>query len=130
MSRRGASRRRDRVHRTAGGGDPDMPRLRPRAATARFRGLSALAAVAVIAAAMAGCTKAAAPTNPGPSGKAVKGGDVTFAESPGVPPNYIFPLDALQYFSTNNINQFQYLMWRPLYWIGNGSDVTLNESLS
>ena len=100
-----------------------MPRL-------RYRGMAALAAVAMLAAAMAGCTKAAAPTNPGPSGKPVTGGYVSFAESPGAPPNYIFPLDALQYYSTNNLEQFQYLMWRPLYWIGNGSDITLNESLS
>ncbi len=96
----------------------------------RFRGRSAIAAIAVIAALLAGCTKATTPNNPAQGGKAVKGGDVTFAESPGAPPNYIFPLDALQYYSTNNLEQFQYLMWRPLYWIGNGSDITLNESLS
>jgi peptide/nickel transport system substrate-binding protein len=91
---------------------------------------TALAAAAILAAAVAGCTRPAAPPNQGQPGKPVSGGNVTFAESPGTPPNYIFPLDALQYFSTNNINQFQYLMWRPLYWIGNGSDITLNESLS
>jgi peptide/nickel transport system substrate-binding protein len=86
--------------------------------------------VAVLAATMAACTNAASPSNPSGGGKPVKGGDVTFAEAPGTPPNYIFPLDSLEFFTTNNINQFQYLMWRPLYWIGNGSDVTMNESLS
>jgi peptide/nickel transport system substrate-binding protein len=55
---------------------------------------------------------------------------VTFAESPGAPPNYIFPLDALQYYSTNNLAQFQYLMWRPLYWIGDQASITLNDALS
>ncbi len=95
----------------------------------RYRGLTVLAVAAALAASVAGCTKAASP-GAGPTGKPVTGGNVTFAESPGTPPNYIFPLDALQYFSTNNINQFQYLMWRPLYWIGDGSSITLSESRS
>ena len=36
------------------------------------------------------------------------------------PPNYIFPFMSLAFFSVTNINQFQYLMYRPLYWFGNG----------
>jgi peptide/nickel transport system substrate-binding protein len=58
------------------------------------------------------------------------GGTATFAESPGAPPNYIFPMDALQYFDVENIYQFQDLMFRPLYWFGDGSKVVLNDSLS
>ena len=37
---------------------------------------------------------------------------------------------SLAFFSVNNINQFQYLMYRPLYWFGNGSTPNLNPSLS
>ena len=55
---------------------------------------------------------------------------MTFAEVPGAPPNYIFPMDSLAYYSTNNLAQFQYLMWRPLYWIGNHSQIVVNEPLS
>src|SRR5262249_9853176 len=78
----------------------------------------------------AGCTGSSGSGAPAPTGSRVVGGDVTFAEAPGVPPNYIFPMDSLQYFSTNNINQFQYLMWLPAYWIGDHDKIILNEDLS
>ncbi len=45
-------------------------------------------------------------------------------------PNYIFPFQPIQFFSVTNIAQFQYLMYRPLFWFGTGSQPTLNESLS
>ncbi len=54
----------------------------------------------------------------------------TFAEGPSAPPNYIFPLASLQNFSVANINQFQVLMFRPLYWFGSNGSVALNEKLS
>jgi len=56
----------------------------------------------------------------------VTGGTAYFAEPPGAPPNYIFPFMPFKYFSVDNISQFQYLMYRPLYWFGNGSNPTLN----
>ena len=37
---------------------------------------------------------------------------------------------SLQFFSVSNINQFQYLMYRPLYWFGNGATPNLNLRLS
>ncbi|CAB4882239.1 MAG: ABC transporter substrate-binding protein [Actinobacteria bacterium] len=55
---------------------------------------------------------------------------VTWAEAPQSPPNYIFPFMGLQFFSVSNINQFQFLMYRPLYWFGNGTSPNLNPSLS
>ncbi|HEY3954382.1 MAG TPA: ABC transporter substrate-binding protein [Streptosporangiaceae bacterium] len=81
---------------------------------------------------LAACTTSAAggPGGGTGGGKAAQGGSAVFAESAGAPPNYIFPLDSLQYFNTSNINQFQFLMWRPLYWFGNGSSIRLNSSLS
>jgi peptide/nickel transport system substrate-binding protein len=55
---------------------------------------------------------------------------ITFAEAPGAPPNYIFPYMSGQFFSVSNINQFQELMFRPLYWFGLGSSVAVVPSLS
>lgn len=69
-------------------------------------------------------------SSPRSTGTAVKGGDVTFAEVPGASPSYIFPMDSLAYFATSNLAQFQYLMWRPLYWIGDGKKVEVNPALS
>lgn len=48
------------------------------------------------------------------------GGTATFAEEPGVTPNYIFPMLTGAYYSVANIEEFQRLSFRSLYWIGNG----------
>jgi peptide/nickel transport system substrate-binding protein len=58
------------------------------------------------------------------------GGVATFAEAPGSPPNYIFPLYSGAYCTTTNIGQFIPLMYRPLYWFGKNESVVLNSSLS
>lgn len=54
---------------------------------------------------------------------------ITWAEVPGSPPNYIFPFETLVYFSIAN-GDFDYMMYRPLYWFGTGSSPLLNRSLS
>jgi peptide/nickel transport system substrate-binding protein len=54
----------------------------------------------------------------------------TFAEQPQSPPNYIFPFSSLAFFTVYNSEQFQYLMYRPLYWFGDGSTPNLNPALS
>ena len=54
-------------------------------------------------------------------GTASNGGTATWAELPGSPPNFIFPFDPPGLFSVPNISQFQYLMYRPLYWFGQGT---------
>ncbi len=54
----------------------------------------------------------------------------TYAELPQTPPNYIFPFMSLAFFSVYNISTFQQLMYRPLYWFGNGSTPNLNLSIS
>ncbi len=54
----------------------------------------------------------------------------TFAEQPTGIPDYILPLASNQYFTAANLFQFQYLMYRPLYWFGTGGQVQLNQSLS
>jgi peptide/nickel transport system substrate-binding protein len=55
---------------------------------------------------------------------------ITWAEPPQSPPNYIFPFMSLAFFSVYNSEQFQYLMYRPLYWFGDGATPNLNLPLS
>jgi peptide/nickel transport system substrate-binding protein len=68
--------------------------------------------------------------SPSRTGPAVTKTTATFAELPGAQPNYILPLAGLQYFSTSNLSQFQFLMFRPLYWFGTNGHVLLNNGLS
>jgi peptide/nickel transport system substrate-binding protein len=64
------------------------------------------------------------------SAKPRSGGTATFAETPGSPPNYIFPLYSGADCTSANISQFIPLMYRPLYWFGENQSVVLNPSLS
>ena len=60
------------------------------------------------------------------------GGTVRWAEPPANAPTYIFPFMSPQNSSVNNISQFQYLMYRPLYMFGfpSNNKTTLNPTLS
>ena len=66
----------------------------------------------------------------GSGGTKVQGGTATYALPPNTVPNYIFPFASSTYFSVVNSEYFQYLMYRPLYWFGNGASPTLNTNLS
>jgi len=71
----------------------------------------------------------------GPGGAAVpdhlgRAATVRFALPPSTTPNYIFPLVPGADSSNVNIDEFQYLMYRPLYWFGNGGRPVVNYSLS
>jgi peptide/nickel transport system substrate-binding protein len=55
---------------------------------------------------------------------------VTWAEQPAATPNFIFPFYPGSLCSVANVDQFQYLMYRPLYWYGVGTAFKLNTSLS
>jgi peptide/nickel transport system substrate-binding protein len=96
------------------------------------RALLATAGVAVLAVVAAACSSSAT----SPSGAAATGGTpttggtATYALPPSTVPNYIFPFSSSTYFSVVNAEYFQYLMYRPMYWFGNGSSPTLNTSLS
>ena len=57
-------------------------------------------------------------------------GTLTWAEAPGTAPTWIFPVTPGANFSTGTINTFQYLMWRPLYWYGNGVRPVVVPSMS
>ena len=52
------------------------------------------------------------------AGAATSGATATYAEAPGAAPNYILPLLTGAYYSVANIEQFQRLSYRSLYWIG------------
>jgi len=52
------------------------------------------------------------------------------AEPASGTPNYIFPFASSSYVTVLNIFDLQYLLYRPLYWFGNGVQPTLNTSLS
>ncbi len=73
---------------------------------------------------------ASAVPSPALAGATARTGTITFAEAAGANPNYIFPYMNCAYFSTNNINQFQQLMFRPLYWFGLAGSSAYVPSLS
>jgi peptide/nickel transport system substrate-binding protein len=58
---------------------------------------------------------------PAPSSNVKPGGVVRIAEDAGGGPNWIFPLTPAANSSVYDIDQFQYLSWRSLYWSPNGS---------
>jgi peptide/nickel transport system substrate-binding protein len=66
------------------------------------------------------------------SAKSASGGIITFAEQPGEPPTYIFPLYDGANSGNNNITYLQPLMWKPLYWFGHtqSSLPTINYTYS
>ncbi|WP_298403846.1 peptide ABC transporter substrate-binding protein [Ferrimicrobium sp.] len=58
------------------------------------------------------------------------GGTVYFGEAAGQNPNYIFPFTPSADFSVADTSLFEYLMYRPLYFFGNGDHVGINYTLS
>ena len=63
-------------------------------------------------------------------GTPVSGGTAYWAEQPLSPPNYIFPLVSGAYYSNENVNDFQTLMYRPLYWYGDRESPGVDYALS
>jgi hypothetical protein len=58
------------------------------------------------------------------------GGVATWAELPGDAPNWIFPFVDAAHNNVADTAQFQQLMYRPLYWVGNGGQPSIDYSLS
>jgi peptide/nickel transport system substrate-binding protein len=89
---------------------------------------------ALVAIGLAACGgNAGAPPGSSASSAAAKaaGGTVTYAMPPGVTLSYIWPFMSITNSSTYNANQFQWLMYRPLYMFGdNGDSVSVNYALS
>jgi len=97
------------------------------------RSLAAAVAVsAVIAAAACSSNSSAPPTTAASGGTAVKGGIATIALPPATTYNWIFPFYAIANSGVYNGQQFQYLMYRPLYMFGNNTNtsVSINYPLS
>ena len=98
----------------------------------RRKTLAVAAGVAVLALTAAGC----ASSNSGGSGSATTGGTPTnggtavMAEPPADTPNYIFPFTSSSFISITNLNDFSYLLYRPLYWFGQGTQPVFNASRS
>lgn len=80
----------------------------------------ASAAALTLAIGIAGCGSSSAPAGAGGSGSnASSATTATFAEQPGGAPNYIFPMLTGAYYTVANIEEFERLSFRSLYWIGN-----------
>jgi peptide/nickel transport system substrate-binding protein len=96
----------------------------------RRRILTCGAALIAAALTLSACANGSGPA--AKSGKAVSGGVVTFAEQPGSPPTYIFPLYDGANSGNNNITYLQPQMWLPLYWFGHSQNeqATINYPLS
>jgi peptide/nickel transport system substrate-binding protein len=95
----------------------------------RTRILAAGTAAAACALVAAGCSSSS-PSSSSSGTTPVSGGTAVFAEPPLTPPTYIFPFTSSTYSSDENSFDFQYLMYRPLYWFGVGAQPTVNYSLS
>ena len=76
------------------------------------------AGVAALALVAAGCSGSSSSTSSGAT--PVQGGTATWAEPPSSTPTYIFPYMNSANISNLNLFDFQYLMYRPLYWFGTG----------
>jgi peptide/nickel transport system substrate-binding protein len=98
----------------------------------RHKGRMAGVAVVVAAVLLAvGCSSSSS-TTPSSGGTPVKGGTATVALPAGVTYNWIFPFYAITNASVYNTEQFQWLMYRPLYMFGNNTNnnVGINYPLS
>ena len=97
----------------------------------RLAGVAAVGAIALLA---AGCGASGSGSGSGGSsgGPPVKGGTATVALPAGVTYSWIFPFYAITNSSVYNTQQFQYLMYRPLYMFGNNTNtsVSVNYPLS
>jgi peptide/nickel transport system substrate-binding protein len=94
------------------------------------RAAATVCGAATLALAAVACGGGSTPSATSPGGTRQVGGTATYALPPSTTPNYIFPFVSSTYFSVANTAYFQYLMYRPLYWFGNGASPTLNPSLS
>jgi len=82
------------------------------------------AALALVAGACSSSNSTSSGTTP------LKGGTAVMSEPPSQTPNYIFPFMDPSVSTNQNLFDFTYLMYRPLYWFGYGSQPVVNTSLS
>ena len=89
----------------------------------RLAALGVLCGLVALAAPIGGLTSGVSAAQSG-------GGTVTIAQQPGSVPNYIFPLVNGSDATGSDVMQFQYLMYRPLYWNGDDGKPIPNSKLS
>jgi peptide/nickel transport system substrate-binding protein len=87
--------------------------------------LAVLAAGALLLSACGASSSAAAPKAVAPHATKVKGGVVTWAETSGSEPNWIFPVVGGADFTVDNLSDFIPLMYKPLY-EANFNEPTIN----
>jgi peptide/nickel transport system substrate-binding protein len=110
---------------------PDHAPSRRRVAISRRRrgllGLAAAASAAALVLAACSSSSSQAPSN----GTPVKGGVATYGFVSGQSPTYIWPFIPIADESVPNGQNFEYMMYRPLYMFGNnGVSVQVNYALS
>jgi peptide/nickel transport system substrate-binding protein len=95
------------------------------------RSAIALSACALLAVTAVACTSATS-SNVGSGGARVKGGTATFAEPPGVIPNWILPFVSTTDYSYFGDFDWDWQMWRPVYFVGTPTspDIDFSESLA
>ncbi len=100
-----------------------MPRqgLWPGRRGAAVGGLLAVAALALVGGG------GAAPALAAGSGASTT---ATFALQPGNTPTYVFPLVSAQFFTLVNEDQFEWIIYRPLYWFGKDGTTAYSASQS
>jgi peptide/nickel transport system substrate-binding protein len=99
----------------------------------RRRALAVGTVAAGIAALVAACGSASGSTAGGAAGSQSNSSTVTYAMAPTTKASYAFPFISVAQsvnYSVYNVNDFQYLMYRPLYWFGTGVTPYLNTDLS
>ena len=109
--------------------------VRPSGRHRPLRSRKTLAGVALIAAAAltaAGCggSSGGSSGSGSSSGLSTNGDTATWAETAGFTPNFIFPFTDAAHFGTWNIDDLQYLLYRPLYWYGQNESPTIDYDLS
>ncbi|HEY2549881.1 MAG TPA: ABC transporter substrate-binding protein [Streptosporangiaceae bacterium] len=93
--------------------------------------LTAVSAAAAGVLLVAACSGGSSSQGSGKTGGTIqKGGTATFALPPGAVPNWILPFIDSAHSSIDNRNQFEYLMYRPLYFFGDNGQPVPNNSLS
>jgi peptide/nickel transport system substrate-binding protein len=90
-----------------------------------------IVAIAAAAAVITACSSTSGPSSTA-KGPKQKGGVATLSLVSGSIPTYIFPFVPSQYAAYPNPQGFQWLMWRPMYWIGdnNNPGIDYKESMA
>jgi peptide/nickel transport system substrate-binding protein len=106
-----------------------MRLARTRGSRRRAGLFGACCAVAGLAIVVAACGPAGSDSSSTVGTTPSNGGTATYATLPGLQANYIFPFTPGADFSATNSDDLQYLLYRPLYWFGDGAQPTMNQQL-